>query len=158
MATASALNSGVNIRRGRLRAAMRSCFGAPRHAIGSETSAQHALEGDERVLAVSTSRRRPSLLPAAAAIFAVLAAVVDVAELAHQLEENRTGIDVIAARLLVLDAGAGLAAALALNAWTRARARSPSGRWVTSARWRLLKRASSVVLSGDDLLWARSQS
>lgn len=46
--------------------------------------------------------------------------MIDVAEVAHQLDDDRTGITVIAARVLVLHGGAALAGGFALSAYTRA--------------------------------------
>jgi hypothetical protein len=106
---------------------------AAEHDEAGETSAQHAAEGDERLLGVKTESTpgvaaavlislllaagtlwRPSrALTAGAALLAVVAVVVDVAEIAHQLNEGRSGIALVAALVLVLHAGVVASGAVA---------------------------------------------
>jgi uncharacterized membrane protein YphA (DoxX/SURF4 family) len=57
------------------------------------------------LLAVGVMWRPSRALLAAAVLFAVVAAVVDASEIAHQLDEDRAGIAVLAVLVLLLHAG-----------------------------------------------------
>ena len=103
----------------------------PAHDEASETAAAHADEPSTRLLGIDTESTplvavvvavllaagvmwRPSwALIAVAVVFAVVAAVLDASEIAHQLDEDRVGIAVLAALVLLLHAGIVASGALA---------------------------------------------
>ena len=65
------------------------------------------------LLAAGVMWRPSRALVAAAVLFAVVAAVLDASEIAHQLDEDRTSIAVLAALVLLLHAGVVASGALA---------------------------------------------